>query len=824
MKIKISVLTLSLIVVCAIFLKSPLRDRSPASGNIPVVDVTESCSDLVKSFKRNISFDISNSSKLVKEIDELGDNSIVSSEIRKLITDELAYNIYFKNNLNREYADIMSSYITIPDKASKEPLKSKMKDIEDALRVFSNSGDIKSILDMVRDGQTIRKEELYEYLPPELLDRVIRENDALFSNNKLNKQLKGDTSDALSKINKQSVNLSSDTLEELEQKLLDIPGGKEVVDKAAETFAKTGNFRASINYIGAALNMDVKHIYVKAKYKSSAVFGKKVYRPTLDFFRSFLEHVGTFYRKYLSKQSPEREMQRWTFVEKLHETGKIGGSFGHYFYKGWVDILGGKGVDDMTLTKIHRDYKQVGRDVIMANGDIIKIKPMKASAMMNISGMSFPQLSAESHITLLATQAKLTKDKGIQMTVNTGEGGPMFHLALLDGDVKKLREEVIYWGLETGDFKPGTLDMYEVQVRIDEIMKLRDQVLNTDQVKSSKIVAQFGTALNGIRSKNGFEVDFDKLKEIGEHPNVAMIQFKLDQAAKRGSKVDMNKVDAITAAMRKIDKSSGVKSPKSINEYTNEELAKLITATKMVTKKPVSLKIAPGDLNFQLTRLKYLRDHNALPDHIQVDGNGTHFSGGSGNAPEGASVSMTTQMAVISMDGILKKLGVRDLVHIEASGSVMYPQDAIEMMALGADDVSSARFWMGSALGCGRVQQCANGSCPYGIAAKNSIFAKGLDPQSRSDKAIKAATAWHNFYVEKIAEMGVKDWRTVRSTHGLSQSAPEVLQRIKKRDDNGEQIFLKSYYEKYVYELLSPIMTKDEIDHYILGDKAKLIQ
>ncbi len=820
MKSYLLVFTFLILAVFSIFQLSSEVKRMPASGDIPIVDITGNCSDMVKSFRARGTFDITKSSKLVKLIDELNGNDIVSGEIRKLITDELTYNIYFKNNLNREYADLVSDFITIPDKVTKAPLEKKMKEIEEALRTFSNAGDVKTILDLVRDSQIIRKDELYEYLSPQVLDRISKENDALFTSNKFKNELKGNTADALSKINKQSKSLHSSDLAELEAKLLSTPNGQDVVDKAAETFAKTGNIRAAMNYIGAALNMDVKHIYVKAKYKSNHLFAKKVYRPSLDLFRSFLEHGGTFYRKYLSKQAPEREMQRWTFVEKLHETGKIGGSFGHYFYKGWVDVLGGSGVDEKTITKIHKDYKQVGRDVILPDGEVIKVKPMKASAMMNISGMSFPQLSAESHITLLATQAKLTRDKGIQMTVNTGEGGPMFHLALLDGDVKKLREEVIYWGLQTGDFKPGTLDFFEVQVRIDEIMKLRNKVLNAEDTKSSKIVAQFGTALNGIRSKNGFEVDFDKLKEVGEHPNVAMVQFKLDQSAKRGSKVDMNKVDAITAAMRKIDKSSGVKSPKSINEYTNAELAKLITATKMVTKKPVSLKIAPGDLNFQLQRMKYLRDHNALPDHIQVDGHGTHFSGGSGNAPEGAGVSMTTQMAVISMDGILKKLGVRDLVHIEASGSVMYPQDAIEMMALGADDVSSARFWMGSALGCGRVQQCANGSCPYGIAAKNSIFAKGLDPEARSHKAINAATAWHNFYVEKIGEMGVKDWRKVRSTHGLSQTAPEVLQRVKKRDQDGEQIFLKSYYEKYIYELLSPIMTKSEIEFYMLGKKS----
>ncbi|OUR99501.1 hypothetical protein A9Q84_00340 [Halobacteriovorax marinus] len=813
------VLLISLFILSSCSHVSNYKSRTPASDGISIVNINGCSSALMSFLKAAKKFELSKASSLVKSLHALADSDIVSTELRGQIESVLSVNLIYKSEMNRKYADLTAEFLASSGE-QKKALKNKLKNLGLKMENFSPKKDVLDILDSYKSLNLMRKSDFDYTLSTEALDALERENEYLIKGLHLPDTYEGNFIGALYKINKQSSNLTEDTLEELEKKLLATDSAKLAVDQAGDIFARTKSDKAATNYLSAAFNINPKYLYAKTKYKLQLGFATKVFRPTLDFFRNTLEHGGLMFRKYFSKQAPGRELQRWSFVEKLHELGKISGSFGHDYFKGWVDILGAQGVSDKAIAKIHKDTKLVGRDIILPSGKVVKIKKMEASAMMNISGMSFPQLSAESHITLLATQAELTASKGVKMTVNTGEGGPMFHLALIDGDVEKLRREVIFWGLETGDFKVGSMDYHEINVRIEEIMKLRDEVLTKENVKGSKIVAQFGTALNGIRSNDGFAVDFDKLKEIGDHPSVAMIQFKLDQAAKRGSKVDINKVDAITAAMRKINKNKGIQSPKSIDEYTHEELAKLITATKIVTKKPVSLKIAPGDLNFALERIKYLRDHNALPDHIQVDGVGTHFSGGSGNAPQGAGVSMTTQHAVISMDAILKKLGVRNQVHLEASGGVIYPQDAVEMMVLGADDVSSARFWMGSALGCGRVQQCANGACPYGIAAKNSIFAKGLDPKARSEKAIKAADAWHNFYVDKIGEMGVSDWRTIRETHGLHVNDPKILQRIKKRDANGEQIFLKSYYRPYLYELLSPIMTKEEVDHFVLGSAA----
>lgn len=803
---------LLLIVLFAALSCSTIGTRAPASSFSQ-----SSCHELISALSRYSKDAATTSSLVVRAFDELPDEFVVPDSMREQLNALLIENIYHKNLLNHRYADLLSQLIGASG-TKKIELENQLRSLEASLENFSSSKQVKDIYDALASKQVLKKSDLKDELSSDLINALNEENRYLKQGLGLPENVKDDLSEALIKIKEQSTIFSHSMIEEIESSILGDELGEQTINQAAEIFARTGNEQEAANYVASAFNLNPKYLYVKAKYNVSKTFAQKVYRPTLDFFRHMLEHGGEMWRKYISKQEISKELQRWKFVEDLHEKGKIGGSFGHVIHPGFVDVLGAEAPSAAKIQNIQRTRNKIGRDYIASNGKRVEIQSLEVSPMMNVSGMSFPQLSAESHITLLATQAKLAKQKGIDITVNTGEGGPMFHLALLDGDVEKLKREVIYWGLQTGDLKPGSIDYQKVVVRIEEIMNLRNQVLDKDTVKNSKIVAQFGTALNGIRSEDGFVVDFDKLKAIGEHPNVGMIQFKLDQAAKRGSKVDMNKVDAITAAMRRIDRTKGVQSPKTIEEFSNEELAKLITSTRLITKKPVSIKIAPGDLNFALERMKYLRDHNALPDHIQVDGSTTTFSPGSGNAPFGASVSMTTQNSVIAMDAIMKKLGVRNQVHIEASGGVIYPQDAVEMMVLGADNISSSRFYMGASLGCGRVRACANGSCPYGIAASNSIFAKGLDPAMRSDKGLAAAAEWHNYYVDKIAEMGVDDWTKIRQTHGLHVTDPTVLQRIKKRDNNGEQVFIKTYYRNYIYELLSPIMTKAEIDSLVLGE------
>lgn len=800
-----------------LFISFSILSCSNLSNRAPANSIThQTCAELITGLAKITDQRAQEATSLARVLSELADDAVITRELRDDIHAVLIENLYHKNLLNHRYADLVAKTLSTAGD-EKVQLQAQLELLEASLKNYSPSKSVKNIYDALASKTMLKKSDVVEELNEELMHALEAENRFLKEGLGLPENLKDDFSKAIVKIKEQSTIYSHSSIEEIEESILSSELGQQTVNQAAEIFTRTGSEQSAMNYMASAFNLNPKYLYAKAKYKTSLVFAQKIYRPTLDFFRHILEHGGEMFRKYISKQEVGKELQRWQFVEDLHEKGKIGGSFGHVIHPGAVDVLGGQAPSTASIQHIQRTKTKIGRDYVGTNGRTVKITPLEVSPMMNVSGMSFPQLSAESHITLLATQAKLSRQHGVDITVNTGEGGPMFHLALLDGDAEKLKREVIYWGLETGDLVPGSLDFQKVVVRIEEIMNLRNQVLDAETVKHSRIVAQFGTALNGIRSNDGNLVDFDRLKAIGEHPNVGMIQFKLDQAAKRGSKVDIKKVDAITAAMRNIDRTKGVQSPRTIEEFDNEELAKLITATRLITKKPVSIKIAPGDLNFMFERMKYLRDHNALPDHIQVDGSTTTFSAGSGNAPFGASVAMTTQNSVIAVDAIFKKLGVRDLVHIEASGGVIYPQDAVEMMVLGADNISSSRFWMGSALGCGRVRACANGSCPYGIAASNSIFAKGLDPDLRSGKAIVAASEWHNFYTDKIAEMGVEDWTQIRRTHGLHVSDPSVLQRVKKRDANGEQIFLKSYYQRYIYELLSPIMTKDEVDHFVLG-------
>lgn len=99
---------------------------------------------------------------------------------------------------------------------------------------------------------------------------------------------------------------------------------------------------------------------------------------------------------------------------------------------------------------------------------------------------------------------------------------------------------------------------------------------SSDDLAKAQVVAQYGSALNGIRGVDSL-VDFDKLRRTAASPFVAMTQFKLKQAAKRGAKVDPKKVDSIVAALREIRRDQPFKSPEIAPEYVSDLLRGALT-------------------------------------------------------------------------------------------------------------------------------------------------------------------------------------------------------------------------------------------------------
>jgi glutamate synthase domain-containing protein 2 len=543
---------------------------------------------------------------------------------------------------------------------------------------------------------------------------------------------------------------------------------------------------------------------------------KALYVPARDAFRFVMGHVGEIWRKYVSGREVDKHNFRWGVIEKLHKEGDFRGSLGHPVYDYMPEVMSPLIFRDDAVGEIRAQTRSVGRDLVV-DGETLPIRKLELSPMMGVSGMSFPQLSAQSHLSLIYIHLKLAKDLGVRVLDNTGEGGAGLHLAVLEGDREKARRYLVDWNKANGQFKDDSWGEANVTRFVDQLMAKRDELFKEftpADLAKSQIVAQYGSALNGIRGEGGF-VDFDKLRNIGDSPFVAMTQFKLKQAAKRGAKVDSRKIDAVVAALREIQRGSHAKSPEINPDFSSyEDIAALLLATKIVTRKPVSLKFGVGDVKDLHDFLAYLVSRGALPDHIQLDGRGDDFSPGSGNAPPGANTSLPSNDAIIVTDAILKQLGVREQVYLEATGDIFLPADGAEKLALGADGLAGARVWMNMGLGCAKVKACANGNCPYGIASRSdSLVGFSLDPVKVAPKGFTAGANWFKAYTQTLAETGTSDWRTLRSQIGLASRSTAIRLKV-----GAKMIPLDRYYDlDYVSDLLRGVLTRREVKRLVFG-------
>ena len=572
------------------------------------------------------------------------------------------------------------------------------------------------------------------------------------------------------------------------------PGGSEAVPAplaapAAETRSRT--FEAKVALLGARTSV-------------KKALGRP-YRALLDAFRSLITWAGELYRKYLSGQEMDAHSFRWHVVEDLHKKGDFRGSFGHAVHEGTPEVMSPLVFPEASVDRL-RGQEAVLRSPLSPPGAENKLA---LSPMISISGMSFPQLSAQSHLSLLYIHLKLAKELGVRQLYNTGEGGPGFLLAMLEGDRESLERRIVEWNLENKQFGRDTWDEAKVVQFVIELMHARDRLLagfSPEDLRRAQIVAQFGSALNGIRNPDN-RVDFDKLRRVGESPFVAMIQYKLKQAAKRGAKVNPSKIDSFVAALREIPRDKPFKSPEVNPDMDSYEgIARLVLATRVVTGKPVSLKFGVGQAADLYEFLKFLRDARALPDHIQLDGRGEGFSPGSGNAPPTGNTSLPLNEAVIVTDAILKKLGVRDRVFLDATGDILLVDEAVEKLALGADGVSAGRLWMGMGLGCAMVRECADGKCPYGIAARSyALVGLAMDPLQVAPRGYKAASNWWKAYTQELAETGASSWLGFRERYGLGSRSAVIRKKAGLKMVTLDQVYNEDYVENLLRGALNPL-------------------
>lgn len=271
---------------------------------------------------------------------------------------------------------------------------------------------------------------------------------------------------------------------------------------------------------------------------------------------------------------------------------------------------------------------------------------------------------------------------------------------------------------ETYLFDPDTQTCY----RVDWNSPLE---VFPEQVPSDlpDIILQIGSGLYGVRDKAG---RFDPQRYQKVMRFCKMTEIKMAQGAKQtGGKLLADKVSDAIAYYRGVEPHKDLFSPNRFPfAHTLEELFDFMGELKKLSDKPVGVKIVLASSDAFEPYAKLIKERlaagsNAYPDFITIDG----ADGGSGAAPLEMmmTVGMTLNKALYIVDKTLRQIGAREKVKLIASEKVLTPDDAMLLLALGADFVAMARSFMMSA-GCIRARECsgANGRhCPVGLATQD---------------------------------------------------------------------------------------------------------
>ncbi len=449
--------------------------------------------------------------------------------------------------------------------------------------------------------------------------------------------------------------------------------------------------------------------------------------PVVGRFRYLFEHLGEFFRQYFFAQ--DREEMPFNRAERS-----------------WV-YRAAKGVDTTVAFGSTRDLRRVGT-VIFANTAYPTLEedseahkdytigpyckhPYITNRMFHISGMSFGAISKPAVLAL----SRGAHAAGCWM--NTGEGG---------------------------------LSAYHLEGGAD-------------------IVFQIGTAKYGVRTPDG-GLDEHKLAELAAHEQVRMFEIKLSQGAKpgKGGILPGIKVTEEIAAIRGIPAGQDSISPNRHPEIADAGgLLDMIKRVRNITGKPVGFKAVFGGYDWfeEFLELVVLRGDESAPDFITVDSG----DGGTGAAPQALidNVGLPIRESLPVVVDLLHKYGLKQRVHVVASGKLIDPEYVAAAFCQGADFVTSARGFM-FALGCIQAMQCNKNTCPTGVTTHDRKLQRGLVPADKAERV-----CLYQQTVEK--EIGT-------IAHSCGVARPRLLQRKHARivQANGLSVPMDELY---------PSMTRD---------------
>ncbi len=212
---------------------------------------------------------------------------------------------------------------------------------------------------------------------------------------------------------------------------------------------------------------------------------------------------------------------------------------------------------------------------------------------------------------------------------------------------------------------------------------------------------------------------------IAQYSKIVATEIKFHQGAKvKGGILLKEKITAFIAKIRGILMGVDCISPNAYPHISNAtDLGNFIIQLKKLSGKPVGIKIVmgqPREVEFMLEQLEMM---GALPSYIAIDGT----EGGSGAAPQDMADSLSLPIfpALVMLDEILKRLGLRSQIKIFASGKLLTADQVAIALCLGADCVNIARGLM-MQLGCIQALKCHTNHCPVGVATQDPKLQDGL--------------------------------------------------------------------------------------------------
>ena len=263
--------------------------------------------------------------------------------------------------------------------------------------------------------------------------------------------------------------------------------------------------------------------------------------------------------------------------------------------------------------------------------------------------------------------------------------------------------EALNWGAKLGGFAHTTGE---------------GSISRFHRTHGGDLIWQIGSGYFGCRTREG-RFDPDRFAEAAADAQVKMIEIKLSQGAKpgHGGLLPGAKVTEAIAEARGVAVGEDCVSPAGHSEFsTPEELCAFIVRMRgLAGGKPVGLKLCVGHPWEFFAMAKAFLETGVTPDFITVDGS----EGGTGAAPvefadhKGAPIREGLMLVHNTLVGV----GLRERVHLRASGKLVSAFDMCRMFALGADGCNVARGFM-FAVGCIQAQTCDSGKCPTGVTTQ----------------------------------------------------------------------------------------------------------